>query len=98
MTKQKKYESHAAVRVRYLGATDRRPSRLVAEDVADGYGGWEPRRIAVEYPQDCEGLNAYAVAAEAWAEKFLRPDYEFAPKVAGFAGDYLFLIQARDRD
>jgi hypothetical protein len=98
MTKQKKYESHAAVRVRYLGATDRPPSRLVAEDVADGYGSLEPRRITVEYPQDCEGVDAYAVAAEAWAEKFLNPQYEFAPTVAGFAGDYLFLIQVRDRE
>ena len=98
MTKQTKYESRAAVRVRYLGATDRRPSRLVAEDVADGYGSLEPRRITVEYPQDCEGVDAYAVAAEAWAEKFLNPQYEFAPTVAGFAGDYLFLIQVRDRE
>ena len=85
------YTATGAIRVRYLGPTDYKGARLVAEDHAPE--GMERHRVIIDYPRNKpEGAPAFAVAAQAFVDKFIPARYapELRREAYAFGGAYFF--------
>lgn len=82
--------ARAAIRTRFHGPTNYKPARISA--YREGLGDTiKPQRVFVSYDHGCSGADAHAIAAQAFADKFLRDGATIDTDSAlYFDGDYFW--------
>lgn len=80
--------ARAAIRTRFHGATNSKPARISA--YREGFGDTiKAQRVSVSYAHGEHAANAHAIAAQAFADKFLRDGATIDTDSAlCFDGDY----------